>query len=56
MKSNNGEPSNADLMRAMQSMSLDICNRMSTLGSRMEDCAEEVKQLRLDVDGKFAAN
>lgn len=46
---NNGEPSNADLMRVIQSMSLDI-------GNEMKNLAEEVKQLRFDTDAKFAEN
>lgn len=49
MSEENGQPTNEEIFKAIQSMSLDI-------GSKMEDLAGEVKQLRLNTDAKFADN
>lgn len=46
MSADNGNPSNADLMRAIQSMANEI-------GDEIEDLKKDVIQLRLDTNAKI---
>ncbi len=46
MSANNGSPSNADLMRAIQSMANEIAKEI-------EDLKKDVIQLRLDTNAKI---
>ncbi len=56
MSEENGQPTNEQIFKALKTMALDIGNQMISFENRMEDLAEEVKQLRLDSHAKLDAN